>query len=90
MHKRSVQVCHVPQSIGAGRVLCHNHVEHTVDMPCGLNGFRAWTDTEVPKGFVKCPCGYAGLPHYALRIHVKVIRTNPAWLTRRMTVSHDR
>jgi hypothetical protein len=63
----------VPKSVGPGRVLCHNHVRHTVDMPCGLNDFRAWTCEAAgkPKGFVKCPCGYAGLPHYATSGHVK-------------------
>jgi hypothetical protein len=60
---------------GAGRVLCHNHIRHTVDMPCGENGFRAWTDLTPPPNFVKCPCGYAGLPHYARRDHVKAVRT---------------
>ncbi|SHG10243.1 hypothetical protein [Bradyrhizobium erythrophlei] len=70
---RYVRVFAVPKSVGPGRVLCHNHVRHTVDMPCGLNGFRAWTceAADKPSGFVKCPCGYAGLPHYAWREHVK-------------------
>src|ERR1700737_3042991 len=81
--RRYVQSFRVPQSIGEGRVLCHNHVQHTVDMPCGVNGFRAWTDTEPPLKFVKCPCGYASLPHYAWREHVKAVRKNPAWLKRR-------
>jgi hypothetical protein len=49
-------------------------------MACGVNGFRAWTDTSKPPNFVKCPCGYAGLPHYAHRDHVKVVRGKPAWL----------
>jgi hypothetical protein len=47
----------VPKSIGPGRKLMHNHVIHTVDMPVGVNGFRAWTDTKVPAGFIRCPCG---------------------------------
>jgi hypothetical protein len=67
----------VPKSVGAGRVLCHNHVQHTVDMPCGANGFRAWTDTKPPAGFVKCPCGWSGLPHYAHRDHVKATKGKP-------------
>jgi hypothetical protein len=25
----------VPKSIGTGRMLMHNHVRHTLDMPCG-------------------------------------------------------
>lgn len=64
----------LPRSIPEGRMLCHNHVAHGPFTPCGLNGFRAWTDTEVPDGFVKCSCGYAGLPHYAHRSHVKFYR----------------
>jgi hypothetical protein len=64
----------VPKSVGAGRVLCHNHVQHKVDTPCGVNGFRGWTDTKPPPKFVKCPCGWSGLPHYAHREHVKAAR----------------
>jgi hypothetical protein len=60
----------IPKSVGAGRVLCHNHMQHGPETPHGLNGFRAWTDTEVPKGFVKCRCKWSGLPHYAVRDHV--------------------
>jgi hypothetical protein len=40
-------------------------------MPTGVNGFRAWTDTKVPAGFIRCPCGWSGLPHYADERHVK-------------------
>jgi hypothetical protein len=57
----------VPKSVGVGRKLMHNHIRHTVDMPCGVNGFRGWTDTKVPAGFVRCSCGWSGLPHYAAR-----------------------
>jgi hypothetical protein len=64
----------VPKSISKGRVLCHNHIQHGPNTPCGVNGFRAWTDTKPPQGFAKCPCGYAGLPHYARRDHVAGIR----------------
>ena len=32
----------VPQKIPTGYVLCHNHIMHTNDMHCGVNGFRAW------------------------------------------------
>jgi len=70
MHRsREVRMGSPPKSIGADRVLAHNHVQHTVDMPHGMNGFRAWTwkKGEVPSGFVKCKCGYAGLPHLHLR-----------------------
>src|SRR5262245_57480673 len=63
----------VPRTIPPGRVLMHNHVQHTVDMSCGLNGFRCWTDDKPPRGFVRCKCGYAGLPHY---------RVSARWLLR--------
>jgi hypothetical protein len=67
---RYIQVFAVPKSVGPGRVLCHNHVQHKVDTPCGLNGFRAWTTETPPEHFVDCPCGYAGLPHMAAKEHV--------------------
>ena len=72
--RRYVSSMRVPKSVAAGRVLCHNHIRHTVDMPCGVNAFRAWTDNKPPSGFVECPCGWSGLPHYAHRDHVKVYR----------------
>jgi hypothetical protein len=61
----------VPKSIGPSRKLMHNHVRHTWDTPCGTNSFRAWTDTKVPAGFIRCPCGWSGLPHYASRRQVE-------------------
>jgi hypothetical protein len=66
MTKRTINVFGLPKSIGKGRVLMHNHIRHTRTMPCGWNGFRAWTDTKVLPGFKPCGCGYAGLPHYSL------------------------
>jgi hypothetical protein len=63
---RYVRVFTVPRSIPAGRVLMHNHVQHTIDMPCGLNGFRAWTANKPLPGFKRCRCGWSGLPHYSL------------------------
>ena len=62
---RYVRGLTVPKTIGTGRKLMHNNVRHTVNMPTGVNGFRAWTDTKVPAGFIRCPCGWSGLPHYA-------------------------
>jgi hypothetical protein len=43
----------------------------------GVNGFRAWTADKPPPGFVLCPCGYAGLKHYAFKDHVAAYRENP-------------
>jgi hypothetical protein len=71
MRKRTSRyIPYVPKSIPPGRVLAHNHIRHTVDMPPGVNGFRAWT---WPKGkhlrhFLRCNCGW---PHYATRDHAK-------------------
>lgn len=59
-----------PKRISPGRVLMHNHVI--------FNGFRAWTANKPYPGFVLCPCGYAGLKHYAKRDHVKKQR-DPKW-----------
>jgi len=61
-----VDVGTVPYSVPEGRVLMHNHVQHDADTPSGTNGFRGWTDSKPPPGFVRCHCGWAhGLPHYA-------------------------
>lgn len=58
-----------PRKVPAGRVLAHNWVRHTVDMPHGINGFRCWTWAKgtQPRHFLRCNCGWAGLPHYAER-----------------------
>lgn len=57
----------LPKSVEPGRVLCHNHIRHTVKTLSGVNGFRAFTveKSEVPEGFVDCSCGWSGLPHKA-------------------------
>ena len=61
-----VKMSTVPKLVHSGRVLMHNHVRHSKDMPCGANGFRAWTDNmPPPPGFKPCRCGWAGLPHYS-------------------------
>ena len=57
----------VPTTIGKGRVLMHNHIKHDKHTPCGVNGFRAWTDSSPPEHFVLCECGWSGLPHYRRR-----------------------
>jgi hypothetical protein len=69
--QRYINPATLPKSVRDGRVLIHNHVRHKIDTPCGVEGFRAWTDTKPPPDFVPCPCGWAGLPHYAHRDHVK-------------------
>ena len=50
-----------------GRVLVHNHIAHTKDMPAGLEGFRFWTQKAEPSRLVLCECGWQGVTHY----HVK-------------------
>jgi hypothetical protein len=65
MTKRYVEGFRVPKSVGSGRVLKHNHVRHTINQPCGVNGFRAWTDDKPFPGFHRCGCGWSGLPHYS-------------------------
>jgi hypothetical protein len=57
----------LPTRIAQGRILAHNEVDHSVNTTSGRNGFRAWTQPEpAPKGFLKCNCGWAGLPHYRM------------------------
>jgi hypothetical protein len=53
---------YVPKSVAKGRVLMH----HGSNWPTDPNGFRAWT--------VPCPCGWAGLPHYAAKGRVESYR----------------
>jgi hypothetical protein len=72
--KRAVPIFTIPKTIKPGRKLMHNNVRHTVDMPCGKNGFGAWTADKVTTGFVECPCGWSGLPHYAHPDHVKATK----------------
>jgi hypothetical protein len=72
-----------PKTIPAGKVLCHNHVAHLADTPSGTNGFRAWFDDEPPPEFVECSCGYAGLPHRALRGHAERWAEDHAGMLRR-------
>jgi hypothetical protein len=66
-------VGYIPKSVPPDRVLAHNHIRHTVDMPIGMNGFRAWTwpKGKQPRRFLRCKCGWSGLPHYAFRDHAK-------------------
>ena len=72
----------IPRKVPTGRVLAHNCVQHTPFMMNGQNGFRCWTwpKGKVPSGFVKCPCGWSGLPHVALREHVKATKGKCATL----------
>ncbi len=54
----------VPRKLPKGRVLVHNHIAHTKDMPSGVKGFRFWTQKAEPERLVLCKCGWQGLTHY--------------------------
>jgi hypothetical protein len=82
---RYITVFTVPRTVGKGRVLMHNHIRHSIDMPCGVNGFRAWTDTKKLPGFKRCQCGWSGLPHYSRSPDYKCEPINK--LVRRGTLS---
>jgi hypothetical protein len=75
LHVRYVAGEYLPKTVPVGRVLMHNHVRHGRYWGCGLNGFRSWWADKPFDGFVPCPCGFADLPHYALRDHVKFQRS---------------
>jgi hypothetical protein len=62
----------------------HNHVVHSTHWRVGVNGFRVWTDNKPPADFVPCPCGYAGLQHYARKDFVEYYLQNPEWYKRRV------
>jgi hypothetical protein len=60
-----VELRSMPRKIRTGYVLMHNDAEHDPHTPPQTNGFQAWTEMKpVPEGWVKCACGWAGLPHY--------------------------
>ena len=60
----------LPRSLPKGRVLVHNDVQHDVDTPPGIDGFRAWTqgrdDGDAP-AVTRCNCGWSELAHYRVR-----------------------
>ena len=69
MSKRSYDMRYysrVPHKLKANRILAHNHVRHTKDMPSGVNGFRFWTQKR-ESGWVRCNCGWQGVPHYCAK-----------------------
>jgi hypothetical protein len=55
-----------PDKLPKGRVLVHNHIKHTVDMPDDLNGFRCWTQ-DMEGELIRCGCGWRGVEHYRVR-----------------------
>jgi hypothetical protein len=67
----------LPREVGPGWVLAHNHVQHTLDMRCSVNGFRwwRWPAGKRPRNFRRCKCGWSGLPHFAIDGHVQLYDT---------------
>jgi hypothetical protein len=63
----------LPRSVPEGRVLAHNIVAHGAFWPSGVNSFRWWTwpRENKPRDFLRCHCGWMGLPHFAAREHAK-------------------
>jgi hypothetical protein len=73
--ERVVRAFTVPKKIPEGRVLMHNPVRIFEQFQIvGDRGFRVWTDIKPSPDFVLCPCGYAGLKHYALKDFVAGIK----------------
>jgi hypothetical protein len=78
---RGVRGGTLPRKVPPGKFLHHNHVIHGPGWGVGINGFRAWIAPKCFPGFVRCPCGWAGLKHYALKDHVECYR-NPTEMKR--------
>jgi hypothetical protein len=57
-----------PHSVGAGRVLVHNHVQPQPIL--GLNDFRAWTQ-RLDDSLVVCHCDWAGVK-LPVKVHYRV------------------
>jgi hypothetical protein len=55
----------VPRKVPKGRFIWHNHVQRSVGMSHGLNGFRC-LPVDYRK-FERCRCGWIDLPHYKIR-----------------------
>ena len=58
------------EPIPAGSYLVHNHIRPV--KPLGLNGFRAWIQTDADN-LVKCRCNFGGCKNSKLhRLHYRV------------------
>jgi hypothetical protein len=60
------------KNLAKGRVIVHNQIAHTKDMPIGVNGFRCWTQLPNAKLLTLCKCGWGDFEHY----HVKGVGTH--------------
>jgi hypothetical protein len=59
----------MPRTVRSDVFLWHNHVIHTTSTGHGERGFRCrWAYKPVDyRQFVRCECGWSGLPHYRVR-----------------------
>ena len=71
---REYPVLMLPRSVPKNkrRVIVHNPVQHAVDTPNGINGFRCWTQLKNNE-LVLCKCDWAGLPHYRVKRLARLI-----------------
>jgi len=67
-------------SVGAGRVLVHNHVKPQAVL--GMNGFRAWTQRK-DKTLEVCKCDWAGVK-LPVKVHYRVKRSAIPQLVERL------
>ena len=82
-HPRYVKDGTVPQSIGKGRALTHNHIRHSLDMPSGENGFRAWTDQaaarlQAVRVWMVRPAALQRNPRLQMRAKIEVAANDPS------------
>ena len=59
----------LPRKVPEGKFIWHNHVQHSVGMSPGLNGFRCWNGL-LPidyRQFERCHCGWIDLSYYKRR-----------------------
>jgi hypothetical protein len=63
----------LPKTVRPDVFLWHNHIMHTIDTGHGVRGFRRrWGHKPVDyRVFMRCECGWSGLPHYSIRGHGK-------------------
>jgi hypothetical protein len=68
------------KQMAKGRVIVHNQIAHTKDMPIGVNGFRCWTQLPNPKLLALCKCGWGDIEHY----HVKGVGTHHSFTRKQL------
>jgi hypothetical protein len=65
----AIRMGYLPQTTRDDVFLWHNHVMHTAGTGHGARGFRChWEHKPVDyRQFMRCECGWSGLPHYSIR-----------------------